>query len=141
MNFPKFMIRQTGGCAVGAISTRSSPASRAFWRASDMTTTPSASPSAPISRTSFQRICSLTRMLFLSIFHLRKKLRLPRRDRGLRGRNEILDGHRTGVASMANADGDGPAGRLLLAHDEHARDLHQLGPADASAELFVLVVD
>src|SRR6266545_3937437 len=70
MNFPKFMIRQTGGLAVGAISTRSRPVSFAFWSASAIGTIPRGSPDSPIRRTSFHRICSLTRMLFLSILHL-----------------------------------------------------------------------
>src|SRR4029450_2222883 len=96
---------------------------------------PSASPSAPISRTSFQRICSLTRMFFLSIFHLRKKLRTLRRDRGLRGRKVILDGAGPAIASVAQAHGHRPGVGLLLADHEHARDLHQLGPPDARAEL------
>src|SRR5205809_2054130 len=43
------------------------------------------SPESPIRRTSFHRICSLTRILFLSIFHLRGKLRLPCLDCAARG--------------------------------------------------------
>src|SRR5215831_4969504 len=120
MNFPKFMIRQTGGAAVGAISTRSSPASRAFWSASAITTTPSASPSAPIRRTSFHRIWSLTRMFFLSIFHLRRQFLFPSRNRGGGRRDERLDRHRPSVSPVAEADGDRAGRRLLLAHDEHA---------------------
>src|SRR5512145_1860872 len=141
MNFPKFMIRQTGGCAVGAISTRSRPASFAFASASAITTMPSASPSAPISRTSFQRICSLTRILFLSIFHLRKKLRAPRRDRGLRGRKELFDRQGARVPAVPQADGHGARRRLFLADDQHARDLGELGLADPRAELLVAIVD
>src|SRR5215470_15935354 len=141
MNFPKFMIRQTGGVAVGAISTKSRPASRAFWRASAITTMPSASPSAPISRTSFQRICSLTRMFFLSIFHLRNRFGLPARDRRRGGREKIGHGHRTGVASVAQAHGDRSGGGLLLADHQHRRDFLELAAADPRAELLVLVVD
>src|SRR5262245_20734673 len=141
MNFPKFMMRQTGGFAVGAISTRSSPASRASWRASDITTMPSASPSAPISRTSFQRICSLTRMFVLSIFHLRNRFGLPARDRRRGGREKIGHGHGAGVASVAQAHGDRSGGGLLLAHHQHRRDFLELTPADPGAELLVLVVE
>src|SRR5215831_197152 len=144
MNFPKFMIRQTGGFAVGAISTRSRAASRAFWRASAMGTTPIASPSAPINRTSFQRICSLTRMFFLSIFHLREisDQFLPLLgDRLLRGPQELHEAHGSGVSPVAQAHGDRIRRRLLLAHDQHARRLLQLGPPDTRAELLVLVVD
>src|SRR5215471_8306650 len=140
MNFPKFMIRQTGGWAVGAISTRSCPASRALTRASAMATTPSASPSAPIRRTSFHRIWSLMRMLFLSIFHLRRQLLLPSRNRGGRRREERLDRHRPRVAAVTQAHRDRAGRRLLFAHDEHARGLHQLGTPDARAELLVSVV-
>src|SRR5215831_18613019 len=140
MNFPKFMIRQTGGAAVGAISTRSSPASRAFWSASAIATTPSASPSAPIRRTSFHRIWSLTRMFFLSIFHLHRQLEAPvgRRPRG--GRNELFHQHRPGVAAVPQAHGDGARRGLLLAHDEHAGRLRELGLSDAGAELLVAIV-
>src|SRR5262245_10626728 len=137
MNFPKFMIRQTGGCAVGAISTRSCPASRAFTSASAIATTPRASLSAPIRRTSFHRICSLMRMFFLSIFHLRRQFAAPsgRRLRG--GRDERVQGHRAGVSAVAKAHGDGSRRGLLLSDDEHARDLHELRPPDARAELLV----
>lgn len=44
-------MRQTGGSAVGAISTRSSPAASARDNASAVDSTPSASPSASITRT------------------------------------------------------------------------------------------
>src|ERR1700730_6846203 len=104
MNFPKFMIRQTGGLAVGAISTRSRPASFDFTRASALGTTPSASPSAPIRRTSSHRICSLTRMLFLSIFHLRDEFLASRGGRPQRGRRELFDRERAGIAPVTQAD-------------------------------------
>src|SRR5215470_5886241 len=141
MNFPKFMIRQTGGVAVGAISTKSRPASRAFWRASAITTMPSASPSAPISRTSFQRICSLTRMFFLSIFHLRNRFGLPARDRRRGGREKISEGHGARVAPVTQAHRDRSGRGFLLTDDQHRRHFLQLGPADAGAELLVLVVE
>src|SRR6516162_9667982 len=140
MNFPKFMIRQTGGLAVGAISTRSRAASRAFCRASAMGTTPIASPSAPMRRTSFQRICSLTRMLFLSIFHLREigDQFLPLvGDRLAGGADELDQAHRPGVSAVAQAYRHRVGGRLLLADDQHARRLLKLGPADPRAELLV----
>src|SRR5579883_2117804 len=56
--FPKSMIRHTGGLAVGATSTRSSPASWARASASRMGTIPSCSPFRPISRTSRARMRS-----------------------------------------------------------------------------------
>src|SRR5215471_6001364 len=140
MNFPKFMIRQTGGWAVGAISTRSCPASRALTSASDMATTPSASPSAPIRRTSFHRICSLMRMFFLSIFHLRRQFTAPNGRRLRGGRDERVQGHRAGVSAVAQAHGGRSRRGLLLADDEHAGRLRELGPADTRAELLVAVV-
>src|SRR5262245_13431560 len=140
MNFPKFMIRQTGGWAVGAISTRSWPASRAFTSASAIATTPRASPSAPIRRTSFHRICSLMRMFFLSIFHLRRQFAaaVGRRLRG--GRDERVQGHGAGVSPVAQAHGDGSRRRLLLADHEHAGHLRELRAANAGTELLVAVV-
>src|SRR6476646_1427983 len=118
MNFPKFMMRQTGGFAVGAISTRSSVASRAFWSASAIGTTPSASPDSPINRTSFQRICSLTRMLFLSIFHLRIHQFLSLLgDRLPGGADELHEAHRPGIAAVTQAHRHRIGGRFLLAHD------------------------
>src|SRR6185369_11846484 len=115
MNFPKFMIRQTGGLAVGAISTRSSAASRAFWSASAIWTTPRGSPSAPMRRTSFHRICSLTRMFFLSIFHLRNQFLTALRDGHPRGGDELEERHGAGVRAVAQADGDRPGRGLILA--------------------------
>src|SRR6266496_610512 len=131
MNFPKFMIRQTGGCAVGAISTKSRLASFAFCSASAMGTTPSASPESPIRRTSFHRICSLTRMLFLSIFHLRGKLRLSRLYCAARGREKTFDLHRAGVPAVPQSYGHGSGGRFLLSDHEHTGDLLHLRLADA----------
>lgn len=55
------MMRQTGGCEVGATSTRSSSDSSAFASASRTAITPSCSPSAPITRISRARIRSFTR--------------------------------------------------------------------------------
>jgi len=54
-------MRQTGGRAVGATSTRSSPASRAWRRASAVETTPTCSSFSLIRRTGEMRICSLWR--------------------------------------------------------------------------------
>src|SRR5512132_3951414 len=119
MNFPKFMIRQTGGLAVGAISTRSSAASFAFWSASPIGTMPSGSPSAPIRRTSFHRICSLIRMLFLSIFHLRRELTTSVCHCSASGLEERLDGQGAGVAAVAQPHRDGAGRSLFLSDYEH----------------------
>ena len=55
------MIRQTGGSALGLISTKSTPASSAFSIASLRLTIPSCSPSRPVKRTSWARISPLIR--------------------------------------------------------------------------------
>src|SRR5215467_12851308 len=111
MNFPKFMIRQTGGLAVGAISTKSRLASLAFCRASAIATIPSASPASPIRRTSFHRICSLTRMFFLSILHLHcHQLFSPLRDRLAGERQKFFHADGPRVAAVAQPDGDRSGG-------------------------------
>src|SRR5262249_36543270 len=135
MNFPKFMIRQTGGLAVGAISTRSRAASRAFWSASAIGTTPRGSPASPMRRTSFQRICSLTRMFFLSIFHLRNQFLASFRDGHPCGGGELEERHRARVRAVPQAHRDRPRGGLLLADDEHGGHLLQLGAANSRPEL------
>src|SRR5579871_2684180 len=55
------MIRQTGGRAVGATSTRSSPASRAIRKASAVETMPTCSSLSFIKRIGEILICSLWR--------------------------------------------------------------------------------
>jgi len=61
-------MRQTGGLAVGAISTKSKSASNARCCASPRGTIPACSPSASIKRTSCAVICSLIDVLFLLSF-------------------------------------------------------------------------
>src|SRR5690606_11778565 len=58
------MIRQTGGSAFGAISTKSTPSCSARRKASAVLTIPSCSPSTPIRRTSGMRISALIRLVF-----------------------------------------------------------------------------
>jgi hypothetical protein len=55
------MIRQTGGRAVGATSTRSRPASRAMRSASAVDVLPTFSSAALIRKIGEMRICSLWR--------------------------------------------------------------------------------
>src|ERR1700681_3908147 len=126
MNFPKFMIRQTGGLAVGAISTRSRLASLAFWSASAIATMPRGSPLSPINRTSFQRICSLTRMLFLSILHLHGQLTPSLPDRPGGERKKLFRRERPRVAPVPQADRNGAGRGLLLSDHEHRGDLLHL---------------
>src|SRR5947208_2218944 len=61
------MMRQTGGCAVGEISTRSRFFSRAILSASKGGMMPICSPSSPITRISRARIRSFVRIKRLSI--------------------------------------------------------------------------
>src|SRR5438105_12800814 len=56
------MMRQTGGSAVAATSTRSRPFPRASWTASRVFMMPSCSPSSAITRTCGTRILSLMRV-------------------------------------------------------------------------------
>src|SRR5581483_2058584 len=58
--FPKSTSRHTGGVAVGAISTRSTPLDRAAVNASPSDITPNCLPSTPITRTSRARIFPFT---------------------------------------------------------------------------------
>ena len=51
LNLPKSRILQTGGSALGEISTRSSPTSAAMLMASRVDTTPIMSPFSPTRRT------------------------------------------------------------------------------------------
>ena len=46
-------------------------------------------------------------MLFLSIFHLRRQFLDSGRGRAAGGREECVEGHRTGIAAVAQADRDG----------------------------------
>src|SRR5262249_5132180 len=140
MNFPKFMIRQTGGLAVGAISTRSRLASFAFSSASAIGTTPSASPNSPMRRTSFHRICSLTRMFFLSILHLRDDLLRFSFDRLTRKSEKLFHGHRPGVAAVPQPHRNRACRHFFLSHDEHRGRLLELSLPDARAELLVALV-
>src|ERR1051326_4744812 len=70
------MMRQTGGCAVGEISTRSRFFSRAILRASNGGIMPICWPSSPITRISRARIRSLIRIKRLSIQPSRKAKKL-----------------------------------------------------------------
>src|SRR5690606_26460018 len=61
LNFPKSMILQTGGSALGWIYTRSRPSPSAICSASSRDSTPTISPSEPITRTRGTRISLLRR--------------------------------------------------------------------------------
>jgi hypothetical protein len=61
------MIRQTGGRASAATSTKSMPASLALVKASRTGITPNCSPSTPMTRTGEILICSLIRLFRLLV--------------------------------------------------------------------------
>ena len=61
LNFPKSMMRHTGGAALPATSTRSRPCSSAMASASSSDLIPICAPSGPTRRTCSESICSLTR--------------------------------------------------------------------------------
>src|SRR6266850_2938113 len=67
------MMRQTGGLAVGDISTRSRPFSRAFLSASNGGRTPTCLPSSSMTRTSLARMRSFMRIKRLSMRSSRKE--------------------------------------------------------------------
>src|SRR5712692_7731309 len=159
------MILQTGGFAVGEISTRSRSFSRASSCACGRGTTPTCLPSASINRTSAARIMSL--ILDCGSAGLRSNrdplrggkirdsscCRAPEStDKDLQSQgagsdlplcfsDELIEAHGTLIppASLPQAD---RAGRcFLLSHDEHVRDLLELRVADLGTELFVAFVD
>src|SRR6266705_2243539 len=67
------MIRQTGGVALAAISTRSSPRSSASMSACAGGMMPSWEPSSSMTRTSLARMRSLMRTVLVSMRHLPTK--------------------------------------------------------------------
>src|SRR5260370_25032980 len=162
------MTLQTGGFAVGEISTRSRSFSRAMSCACCSGTTPIWEPSAPMRRTSgMPRIISL--ILDSGSAGLRSK-RDPRRggkmrksscctlrgsakstnkpsqsqragvDHPLRFGDEFINGHRGLIASCPLPDRH-PSGRhFLLAYYQHVRGFLQLRVADFRAELLIQLV-
>ena len=140
------MIRQTGGVAVAAISTRSSPFSSAIIRAWEGGMMPSWEPSSSMTRTSFARMRSLMRTVRWSIGHLHRRPgtiflvvhAIRRQPRDLRP--EVPDGHGAEVTGVAVAHGDRARLHFLVPHHEHVGDLLDLGLADLVAQLLVAVV-
>src|SRR5687767_6102804 len=144
------MMRQTGGCASGATSTRSSSFERAVSSASWIGMMPSCSPSALTTRTSRTRMPSLMRM---SLAWLRCVAPLVRaecsraaRSRAAHGEGRSARGDltrevgddaverlRAEVVPRAGTETDGALLALALADDEHVGDLPHLRVADAVA--------
>src|SRR5258708_10602173 len=143
------MMRQTGGLAVGAPSTRSSSCSWARRSAPSTGTMPACEPSASTSRTSRTLILSLIGV-FLSIVSSPPR---ERRAPGLGGchaklqtapAHEIADPRRElrrrhGAQVLAGAPAHGHRAGLLLAraHHQHVGHLLHLRLADLVAELLV----
>src|SRR6266446_5320072 len=153
LNLPKSMIRQTGGCASAATSTRSMSRWRARSSACWIGRIPSCSPSALTTRTSLTRMPSLIRMSFDWM------ARAPSgsgagsagaahgegggtaRDLGDELGHDALHRHRAQVLARPSAQARGAALGLPLPHDQHVGHLADLGVADAIAQLLVAVVE
>src|SRR5690606_18839800 len=126
------MILQTGGSALGWISTRSRPSSWAFCNASSRDNTPTISPSDPITRTRGTRISLLLRfcLSWVLILRLRKwggwalgapagsvgtdfyriRAAIQLSGRGFRrqARGEVADRHAAQVLARTGPDRHGP---------------------------------
>src|SRR5215469_16200812 len=149
---PKSMIRQTGGTASPATSTRSMSRCFARSRAWAMGRMPSCSPSALTTRTSRTRMPSLIRISFdaIAVAPWRCGPRSggathgegggPAGDLGGQLGEDVVDGHRAQVLARARAQTRRAVLRFTLSNHEHVRHLLELGLADAVAELLVAVV-
>src|ERR1700694_1459319 len=151
-NLPKSMMRQTGGLAVGATSTRSSNCSWARRNASSTGTMPACEPSASTSRTSRTLILSLIRVV-LSIFSSPPR---ERRAQGLGGcqsklqtapvheianpRRELRRRHRAEVLAGAPAHRHRAGLLLARADHQHVGDLLHLRFADLVGALLGALV-
>src|SRR5437588_5143027 len=127
------MMRQTGGTAVAATSTRSRLRCVAISSARAIGTT-SCVPSTSISRTSLARICWLMRTLGVGIgLEIGHLLVLGRRFLGFGeyARNEIRERHRGELLATApRARCDGSLRGLAIAEHQHVGRLLELGLAD-----------
>src|SRR5262245_2061813 len=151
--FPKSMIRQTGGTASPATSTRSMSRCLARSSAWAMGRIPSCSPSALTTRTSRTRMPSLTRISFdaIAVAPCGRGRRSGRPCHGEGGGTPADLGrelagdafHRDGPHVLAGAPPETRRALLGLAlpHHEHVGDLPELGVADPVPELLVAVVE
>src|SRR5262252_2356359 len=125
------MMRQTGGFAVGEISTRSSPFCLAMARACGGGMMPSCWPVSSITRISRTLMRSLTRTRSSRRGPLSKAITasLPAfaRDLLARGRDEPIDRARAAIAARTRPYGHGPLYLLAVPDHEHVRHLAQLG--------------
>src|SRR6266545_343646 len=159
------MIRQTGGTAVGEISTRSSPFCFAMASAAGGGMIPSCCPVSSITRISRTRMRSLVRTRSSRrgerskainppsgrlqtvddsrsfLLRRRNHARRFRRDFILRRRDKRVYRARTQVACEPAADRYRTFGRFPVPRDQHIGDLLQLGPTDLIANLLLAVVE
>src|SRR3989344_5308740 len=132
------MIRQTGGAALGEISTRSRPASSDRRNASFMGTTPICWPSLPINLTCGALMRPLTRTsLSVAMFLFLQNSNAVARGFPSEHGVKRLRGHTTQILTLARAHGQGTFLRFLLAHHQQIRDTLQGMLADFKANFLV----
>src|SRR5689334_17603525 len=144
------MMRQTGGTAVAAISTRSSPFCRAMVSACCGAMIPSCAPVSSMTRTSRTLMRSFTRVrssrrgpLSKAIANLRStrrfryhgRLQLLAADFEQRRIDERIDARAALIAARPAADRNRLLRRLPVAGYQHIRHLLQLGFADLISNL------
>src|ERR1039457_701670 len=160
VNLPKSMILQTGGSACSAITTTSSPSSRAFAMADGGSTTPSWPPSEPMSRTCWKRrMNSLMGEFFVGgtrgpplknarvisslglgalVFRWRSGVPGERAvvDRALHHSKQFFDLLILELAAVSDAEGDRARRLLPLTHDEEGGNFLELAMEDLREQLF-----
>src|SRR5580765_1432970 len=126
------MMRQTGGSAVGWISTRSSPRSPAIVSASSRDRIPTCSPSAPMTRTRGTRISVFLRLAFSVaigdspvIYSSKFKKLLCILEFVLQLVGELGNLHRPQVLTRPCTHGDEPEFLFAIADHEKVRNLLQ----------------
>src|SRR5687767_6805469 len=149
------MIRQTGGTAVGEISTRSSPFCFAMISACGGGMMPSCCPVSSITRISRTRIRSLVRTRSSRrgerskaissssgrlLFGGHRYLQCPRTYLVERVGDKGVHRPRAQIALGPAADRDGVLGGLAIPGDQHVRDLLKLGLPDLIANLLLALV-
>src|SRR6187397_178728 len=145
------MMRHTGGLAVAAISTRSSPLPRAMVSACCGGMMPSCSPVSSITRISRTLMRSLTRTRSSRRGLRSKAIKPPLRgdqirdllvlDLGLRRADEFLDGPAPQITVGTVPHGHGTFRCLAFPNYQHIGDLLQLSLAILIPDLFLPVVE
>src|SRR5712692_2442018 len=140
------MMRQTGGTAVGEISTRSSPFCLAIARACGGGMMPSCVPVSSITRISRTRMRSLTRTrssrrgLLSKAINASLRLFSLARDLVARRSDEPFDRARALIAALARPHRHRAFGALAVADHQHVGHLLQLGLPDLISDLFLALV-